>query len=1135
MSASLQQIAKQGLEITKQFDSIGQSVNGAFDSASDSTTQVAESIETVAKTANTATTTFDSATNSLEEYSSATAELCSVAEGAEAAFGQMGDQTEELEQGIKGLENGFDGLEKGIDGVGDEVDGLGKKTKGLEDDIDGLADTTQASIGDISSAILSLSNDTGKAAEGLADATYQAISAGVSTAGSVEFAGQATKLAMGGFTEAATAVDVLSTAINAYGLASSDAMMIADMLITTQNLGKTTVDELAASVGKVIPLASAYSVEIDNLSTGYAVLTANGVATAEAGTYLKSMLAELGTSSSMVSKTLVEETGMAFAGLMEAGYSLGDVLTILGDSVDNDSTAFAGLWGSIEAGIGALSIFNSGGEKFNFVLEQMRNSTGATEAAFNTMANTTAEAKNRMTNAMTNLEIVIGDQLNPALTNLYDAGASAFSWMGDFIGDNPEVTAAIVAVATALGVVTTAAVAYKAAITVATIASKLFHETLKPNPIFLIVTAITAVTAALGVFSGVVEKQKTEYETWTESTQKQYDELDALNVRYEETCETFGETSYEAQELKWQVDELSDSFEKNKNTVEGFLAECDELVQSVNKATSGFTEAMEAIDQEGESTITLIEKIEELASQSSLTAGEQEELCAILQRLDTILPNHALAYDKVTGALYGNADALKKTLEIQMEQEKYELRRQEYPQHLERKKQLEEEQRLLLENIALEKEAAMGTVYAEVDNMDSAGVLGYTPFIDTGDTIDNLNAYEVKLAGIEAELKEVDVQIQDCEQGFESYAQTASNAGSQVAASMDPATSAVNLAIGSIEKDLVRLELLYESVYLSAKTNIDNTVGLFDTLKTESKLSVADMEKAFQSQIAFLETYRQNIEKAEKYGISDELISQLSDGTAESAGQLDAIIKKIEGLGDGAKEFVQEFNASFDAVEEGKEKFATTVAEIESGFAEALDKMEDKLTTSVDNMNLGAEAEAAAKATIDGYIRGIKAKQESGVAAIVAFQSAAVNVLNGKTARNSAPPEGEAAYAVGTDFASPGFALVGEKGPEIVQFDGGERVYTADETNRILSSAQQEPRQIIPDYEKTENGAAASMQVGKTEKRIILEIAGGGELKVDKSLSKESVIDLLYQHIKPVLSSIVRQEIFEEGELAYDY
>ena len=231
---------------------------------------------------------------------------------------------------------------------------------------------SQKSLSDISKEVRTYSNETGEAASDMAEATYQAISASVNTADAASFAGTATKLAVGGFTSATTAVDVLTTAINAYGLAASDATQLSDYLITTQNLGKTSVDQLAQSVGKVIPLASAYNVQMDNLSSAYAVLTANGIATAESCTYLKSMLNELGDTGSDVSEALLSSTGKTFAQLMEQGYSLGDVMAMLGDAVDGDSTAFNALWSSTEAGIGALSLFNAGADKYNSVLDSMR-------------------------------------------------------------------------------------------------------------------------------------------------------------------------------------------------------------------------------------------------------------------------------------------------------------------------------------------------------------------------------------------------------------------------------------------------------------------------------------------------------------------------------------------------------------------------------------------------------------------------------------------------------------------------------------------------------------------------------------------------------------------------------------------
>ena len=178
-----------------------------------------------------------------------------------------------------------------------------------------IADLGKLSIQKLGSQITDTSNTMGIAATDIAEATYQAISAGQDTANAVEFAGQAAKLATAGFTSTTSAVDILTTALNAYGLSADQATHVSDVLLTTQNLGKTSVDELSSSMGRVIPLAAAYNVSVENLSSGLAVMTANGIATAEATTYTKSMLNELGDTGSSVGKILQQQTGKSFAQL----------------------------------------------------------------------------------------------------------------------------------------------------------------------------------------------------------------------------------------------------------------------------------------------------------------------------------------------------------------------------------------------------------------------------------------------------------------------------------------------------------------------------------------------------------------------------------------------------------------------------------------------------------------------------------------------------------------------------------------------------------------------------------------------------------------------------------------------------
>ena len=125
-------------------------------------------------------------------------------------------------------------------------------------------------------------------------------------------------------------------------------------------------------------------------------------------------------------------------------------------------------------------------------------------------------------------------------------------------------------------------------------------------------------------------------------------------------------------------------------------------------------------------------------------------------------------------------------------------------------------------------------------------------------------------------------------------------------------------------------------------------------------------------------------------------------------------------------------------------------------------------------------------------------------------------------------------YAEGTDYATPGAHLVGERGPEIVEFRGGEKVYNNEETERIMA------RSAAVKFFSSPEGGTAIQENAKTDpkdntKTIRLEINGGGAIEVNGSMDESAVVEILQANLKPVLTSIVKQEIYEEGERSYDF
>ena len=254
-------------------------------------------------------------------------------------------------------------------------------------------------VDNLKNKILEMSNSSGVAAIELNETLYQAMSAGIPVTEdmgiALEAVSVANKLAVGGYTSSATAM----------------------------SKGVTTVDELASNMGKAISTGSAYSVNLENLNATYISLTKAGINTAESTTYLSSMMNELGDNGSNVGKVLQEKTGMSFSELMNSGSNLADIMDILSESVEGDSSALMNLWGSAEAGKAANAILSQGTDAFRKSLDDLANSTGITEDAYNTMMNTFDGKKGILIEGAKNLSISIYEGIKEQSKGMLDVAS----------------------------------------------------------------------------------------------------------------------------------------------------------------------------------------------------------------------------------------------------------------------------------------------------------------------------------------------------------------------------------------------------------------------------------------------------------------------------------------------------------------------------------------------------------------------------------------------------------------------------------------------------------------------------------------------------------------------------------------
>jgi len=124
----------------------------------------------------------------------------------------------------------------------------------------------------------------------LAKGMYQVLSASVKPAKAIRFLGEAAISAKAGVTDTRTAVDALTTVINAYGMEAEDVTDVSDIMFATVKKGKLTYGELAQSLGTVVPIAATVGVEFKEIAAATSTLTRQGIDASKATMQLRQVL-----------------------------------------------------------------------------------------------------------------------------------------------------------------------------------------------------------------------------------------------------------------------------------------------------------------------------------------------------------------------------------------------------------------------------------------------------------------------------------------------------------------------------------------------------------------------------------------------------------------------------------------------------------------------------------------------------------------------------------------------------------------------------------------------------------------------------------------------------------------------------
>lgn len=522
--------------------------------------------------------------------------------------------------------------------------------------------------------LIEMSNRTGVAFTDLAESMYSALSAGVPQDNVLEFVENTVNLSKGGFTQTATAIDIVTTALNAYQMEMSEATHVQDVLITTQNLGKTTVDELASNMGKLIPTANGVNVAFDQLGAMYATVTANGVATAETTTYLNAMINELGASGSTAEKAMQAATagtdmaGKKISEISAMGYDVTDVLKLMDEYAQSTGKSLSDMFSSSE-GAKAANILLSNAESFKSNITAMIDSTGAAATAAETMMDTTAEKTQVAKNQIDNLTSAIAEQLLPAIGETAQSVSDALDssgiktvaeTVGSFIsGTLTLLLKNINLIASAVTGVTAAVIAFKTANVLTKVIASWQTAALQ-------VTLLGNAQGAAAIKSAALKGELTAQEIIYAVLSGKLDIATAKTIALN-TAMSMNPAGIIAVAVGLLAAALT-GFAISAGTAESAAKELNDAIDQMHDSVES-----SIADNEAEMSVLKdkVKRYDELRTAVSLTSDEQKELSTLAQELQSVLGDEVTVVDQLTGKYNDLTDAVdiyiqKKTASVKL-------------------------------------------------------------------------------------------------------------------------------------------------------------------------------------------------------------------------------------------------------------------------------------------------------------------------------------------------------------------------------------------------------------------------------------------------------------------------------------
>lgn len=698
-----------------------------------------------------------------------------------------------------------------------------------------------------------------------------------------------------------------------------------------------------------------------------------------------------------------------------------------------------------------------------------------------------ATAQSRLTmmqNAYNNLKVAIGDAYTPALSEAYGVGTKVLNSITAFIQKNPALVNAITAFAGVIGAVVAALAAYAVAAKIAAAASAILTAAIPGvNVIMGVTAAVAAITAGIvALATAAANDAVPSVKELTEAARGMREAMDEAKATYDDTVTSTMAAAGVADTYIGKLEEMEaaglntdEQHRQYHNTLALLCQVVPELADYIDLETdtiNGGTEALRANTEAWKQNAmqqAYQDQLTELYSQYSAVLIEAEENSIGLTKAQYSLE---AAQQKLSDT-YAQMDAL--WADAQKQADAY------YDQY----------------GYYTDATAFLSQEYYDLQN-------------SIYDTNNEIWAAEKSIKNYNKAMEEDADAVSDAEAEIA----LAEEAVKNLTASMNEGTGAseeaaaqvseFQAAISGVQEKINALVESYNEAYSAAYESISGQYQLWDEAAKVVATSAGSINSALESQITYWQDYNANLQSltdrsADIEGLSD-MIASFADGSSDS-------VNAIAGMAGATDEQLATMVANWKTLQQEQQNAAGSVADLKTDFTATMDELQTALAEDIEAMDLGDEAKASAQATIQGFIDGAVGMLPQVTAAYNRVAAAARAALSASGTGTAGSIPG---YAVGTQSAAPGFALVGENGPELVYFNGGEQVMTAEETAAMRESMEIQAITFAPQLLEAlhaihgdgalsaEPGAGSG--AGSVELQIVFQINGSASSETVEAL-----------------------------------